>query len=516
MRPRLLTEMLTSLALVMLCASVLLAALLAAQRERDVRDLLVRGLAIEALQPERGVLAPGTRWFEFSADGHARARVGRGDGPDDETRSLAEEARRDASTLLRVGDDGLRFAVPMGIDGRVAAAFVPAESMPAGVGRPEAVALLLALANAVVFTAFGAWIFHRRIVSPLRRLSGATRAFAEGASDARAPVDGTGEVAEVAEAFNTMAAALEARTGALEKAVGDLREANHSLRMAEEGLARSERLAAVGRLAAGVAHEVGNPMGALLGFLDAVSRDPGLGAGGRSALERAATQAERVRTILRQLLDFSRPVTQAPEPVDVAHVASETLGLVRAQRRYAGIDVSVVVEPHTPLAFVDPGALGQILLNLVLNAADAVRGRPDGSGIRIDVERGVRFARRDDTAASGLLRGSPDAVVCRVEDDGPGIAPEDRERIFDPFFTTKAPGEGTGLGLANAVRLTEQQGGSLDLVAARALRGAAFELRLPVAGQPTEVRDAAHVRSARDCAVRTPMRAGSRDGDRQR
>ncbi len=514
-RPRLLTEVLASLALVMLCASVLLAGLLSARRERDLRELLVRGLALEAMQPERSPLVPGTRWVEFAADGRVRTRSGAPDAPDEETNALADAARRSESTLFRVGRDALRFATPPTREGRVAVAIVPASALASGPGGAEAVALWLALVNAAVFTGFGAALFHRRIVSPLRRLAAATRAFAEGANDARAPVDGAGEVAEVAEAFNAMAAALEVRTGALEKAVGDLRQANRQLHEAEDGLARSERLAAVGRLAAGVAHEVGNPMGALLGFLELVSRDGGLGEASRTALGRASAQAERVRTILRQLLDFSRPVMQAPVAVDTGHVAAETLALVRAQQRYARVEVALSVDPRTPRAWIDPGALGQILLNLVLNAADAVRARPDGAGVRIEIEPAVRRVRSGESGVEARQRATPDTIVCRVEDDGPGVADEDRERIFDPFFTTKAPGEGTGLGLSNALRLAERQGGSLDLVAARSLRGAAFELRIPAAGEARAERDPAHARSASDCEVRTEMRSERPREERQ-
>jgi signal transduction histidine kinase len=118
------------------------------------------------------------------------------------------------------------------------------------------------------------------------QLAGAVHAIGAGELGARAPVGGTREIAEVAEAFNAMSEALSRRSEALEKAVSDLRASNQRLREARAGLDRAERLAAVGRLAAGVAHEVGNPMGALLAFMDLASRDPGLGAAGREHLAR--------------------------------------------------------------------------------------------------------------------------------------------------------------------------------------------------------------------------------------
>jgi signal transduction histidine kinase len=187
-----------------------------------------------------------------------------------------------------------------------------------------------------------------------------------------------------------------------------------------------------------------------------------------------------VRRILRQLLDFSRPARGAPAWLDLARAASETLELVRAQPRYAAVSFAVSAERDAPRAWADPGAVGQILLNLVLNAADAVR---EGGAPRVELRvRGAALVPRAGEGA-GAARGrrSFDAVECLVCDAGPGVPEEDRERIFDPFFTTKPPGQGTGLGLANSLRLAEEQGGALELASAPEGFRTAFVLRLPCA-----------------------------------
>jgi signal transduction histidine kinase len=303
-------------------------------------------------------------------------------------------------------------------------------------------------------------------------------------------VEGVAETAEVAAAFNDMSEALASRTQALEKAVADLRESNRSLRDARAGLDRAERLAAVGRLAAGVAHEVGNPMGALLAFLDLAGRDPGISNAGERHLQKAAVQGERVRVILRGLLDFSRPQRGSLEAVDVERVCTEAADMVRAQRRYAGIELALIVEGTPPPALADPGGVAQIVLNLLLNAADVLESAdPEGARrIRVVIRPAPLRTRRGDDPAASAARERFDAVECVVADSGPGVAAEDRERIFDPFFTTKEPGQGTGLGLSNALRLAEQFGGSLDLDGAHA-PGAAFVLRLPaVPAETGEVR----------------------------
>ncbi|HVP30494.1 MAG TPA: ATP-binding protein [Myxococcota bacterium] len=502
-RPRgVMAEILASLALVMLSATLVLALVLAGHQESATRAVIAQALAAEAHASARRLLPvfPGTSWVELDPGGAvAEAETGE-QRVTPEGRALAAEARSAGATLMRIDRAGeaLLAAVPLDLGGRVALARVPLDELPLAPRGTGAVALGVALGSAAVFTAFGATLLRRRVVSPLARLAAAARAIAGGARGARAPSEGTSETIELAAAFNAMTDALEGRTDELEKAVHELREANRSLRSAEAGLARAERLAAVGRLAAGVAHEVGNPMGALLAFLELVSRDPGLASASRTSLGRAREQVERVRTILRQLLDFSRPASHALAPTDLAAVAEEALALVRAQPRYAGLSFEVARQGEPPLALADAGALAQVVLNLVLNAADAVRGRGEGQGrIRISVRAGALATRGGDAAGEAALRRLPDAVECLVEDDGPGIPREDRERVFDPFFTSKPPGEGTGLGLANALRLVEEQGGSLSLLESSSLGGAAFLLRFGAArGAP-----------ATGCEVRTEVRS---------
>ncbi len=505
-RSGLFAELLTSLAVVMVAATALLAVVLIRYHDQRLHALLGRALSVEARDPLRmSPLVPGTTWWTVDADGNAGRRSATAVASiDTESLALAEEARALDAALLRVGApwEPIRFALPLGETGHVAVARLPAgESIARGL-VPGGIALLVLAGDVAIFTAFGATVLRRRVVLPLRRLGSAARAIADGDRGARVAVEGSREAAEVAQAFNEMTEALEHREGALTKAVADLRSANRHLRTAEAGLARAERLAAVGRLAAGVAHEVGNPMGALLAFVDLVDRDPALGPDSRSHLERARQQVERVRAIVRQLLDFSRPPRAHLGATDVAGVAEEVVGLVRAQRRYARVAWSVAREGEAPVAFADAASVSQILLNLFLNAADAVVGARGDAGGSVWVNvRGCAFERRAGEPSAGPPpRQGFDGVECRVTDEGPGIPPEDRERIFDPFYTTKPPGEGTGLGLANALRLAEEQGGSLELEPGPgglpdAPAGATFVLRLRSAD------------SAASCGVRTEVRS---------
>jgi signal transduction histidine kinase len=470
------SEVLLSLALLMGAAILVLGALLLAAHESHVRQLqglAARSLLADAHSPLLPESAPGIRWWAMDSAGRFAQRGEQAGEIEPAGRALAAEARATGRSLLRAGRpwQAIYFAAPVGT-GEVAVARLPP------VASPGLLATVLFCALCV-FTGFGAYVLRGSLVRPLEQLAGAARAIGEGELGARAPVSGAREIAELAQSFNAMTEALALRSAALEKAVAELRESNQRLREARAGLDRAERLAAVGRLAAGVAHEVGNPMGALLAFLDLAARDPGLGEAARQHLARGQREGERVRRILRQLLDFSSPPRGARAPVDLARLCEETATLVRAQRRYARIRIEVAAEGDPPPALADASAVGQILLNLLLNAADAL-GEAADPWIRITVRPAparVRAGDPDREAAASRRR--RDAVECLVEDNGPGIAEEDRERVFDPFFTTKPPGEGTGLGLANATRFAEEFGGALELLPPRPGSGAAFLLRLP-------------------------------------
>ena len=477
------SEVLLSLALLMGTAILVLGGLLLATHESHVRQL--HGLAARSLLADaRSPLpllpesVPGMRWWGVDAAGRVAPRSQGAGEIDPSARELAVEARAKRRPLLRAGRpwQAVFFAAPVGTE-EVAVAWLPPVASPAVLAS----VLLCALC---VFTGFGAYVLRGRLVLPLERLAGAARAIGAGELAARAPILGSREIAELAQVFNAMTEALARRSEALEKAVADLRESNQRLREARAGLDRAERLAAVGRLAAGVAHEVGNPMGALLAFLDLASRDPGLGAGGREHLSRAQREGERVRRILRQLLDFSSPPRGARVPIELARLCEETAALVRAQRRYAQIRIEVAAEGEPPPALADPSGVAQIVLNLLVNAADALcQGSPEPR-IRVTVRPATGRVRAGDPGREAAAsRRRSDAVECVIEDNGPGIAEEDRERVFDPFFTTKPPGEGTGLGLSNALRFAEEFGGTLELLPARPAGGAVFVLRLPA---PTE------------------------------
>jgi signal transduction histidine kinase len=479
------SELVVQLGLLMTLAVIVLVATLSWAHERALAQVVGRALAAEARAADSigARVDPGTDWWIVQPDGSAAARGPVSAPLDARTRDLAQRAREADGAVVDGGApwEPIRFAMGIDAAGRVAVARVPADFSRAFRALPLVVVAGLVCSTLGLFLGVGFLLLRTRVVDPLERLARAARELAESDGAVLVPVDGPAEAAHLANAFNEMSVALAERSKSLASAVADLRSANQELRRTQEGLARAERLAVVGRLAAGVAHEVGNPLGAILALTELVARDPGISEASRAHLAKAGSAGERVRRILGQLLDYSRPARPARAPFDLAAVARECRDLVCAQRTYQGISLDVEIEPNLPRALGDAGSAAQIVLNLALNAADACLPS-EAPRVVIRVFAGPLRVRASETPRD-VPRARLDAVVCAVLDNGTGVASADRARVFDPFFTTKAPGRGTGLGLATAQRLAQEMEGELEL-SASAPEGFAteFTLRLPAEG----------------------------------
>ena len=254
--------------------------------------------------------------------------------------------------------------------------------------------------------------------------------------------------------------------------VEELTDATRRLTDTRAQLVRSERMASVGRLAAGLAHEIGNPIAALMGMEDLLIEGGLEPEAERDFLRRMRRETDRIHLVIRDLLDFARPEGRGdtdpgpPALADVGAVVADVVSLVKPQKplRTVRIDASPIAGLEVALA---APRLTQVLLNLVLNAGAAVAGSGRDGG-RVTLRARAEGAER---------------VRIEVEDDGPGIAPAVRDRLFEPFVTTKPVGEGTGLGLAVCRGLVESAGGEIGVDASYE-GGARFYVLLPTAFAP--------------------------------
>jgi len=255
--------------------------------------------------------------------------------------------------------------------------------------------------------------------------------------------------------------------------VGRLRELER--RRLEQVLFDSEKLAATGRLAASIAHEINNPLEAVQNALYLLQKELGADANNRRYLEIASRETQRMSRILRQMLGFYRQ-QEAMGETDLNALAEEAAGLVSKRLRERGVQIATQLDPGLPRIRASADQLKQVLLNLLLNAADSM---PKGGTITVATQAGAGT----ETEVFGR-----DAVQIQVRDTGEGIPDELIARIFEPFFSTKR-GKGTGLGLWVSQGIVQSHGGTMR-VRSRVGRGTTFMITLPVQGPPSDARAA--------------------------
>ncbi|MBE0504914.1 MAG: HAMP domain-containing histidine kinase, partial [Desulfuromonadales bacterium] len=299
----------------------------------------------------------------------------------------------------------------------------------------------LVLYGGVLLT-FGIYLLGRTVVTPIRRLMTASGRVAAG--DLEQPLDfkgGPREILELADSFNTMQESLKASQAETRATIHSLEAANLNLQATQDELLRVERMASVGHLAAGMAHEIGNPLGAVIGYLELLKRDVP-GGMPRDLVERAATEASRIDRLVRDLLDYAAPAGHAPETLNPVAVFAEARDLLVHQGVFDALRLNDQLPPTLPDVCIDRHRLIQVLVNFLLNARDA--SPPAGEICLTGGEEG-------------------DFVWLAVRDQGEGIPEEILSHLFDPFFTTKAPGKGCGLGLSVCHRIATDAGGRIEV-----------------------------------------------------
>jgi two-component system NtrC family sensor kinase len=323
--------------------------------------------------------------------------------------------------------------------------------------RAVLVFLCITLLGALVAFAL-AYLISRKISVSIRKLAKASEQVAHGDLDAQVEIASHDELRELADTFNFMAAALKRRD---EK----LRE------FTTRRIMQSERLAHIGQLAAGVAHEINNPLTGIVTYSHLLLERASTENGTRGSLEKIVKQANRCRDIIRGLLDFSRQRKPEKRLSSVNRLLEECVSLVDNQALFHNIRIVQHLAPELPKVFMDPSQIQQVFMNMIINAAEAMHG----SGQLTITTRHVP---------------AESAVEVEFTDTGHGIKEEDLDRIFNPFFTTKEVGHGTGLGLAISYGIVKEHKGTIT-VESQEGQGATFTIRLPVSSEPETIPRAA-------------------------
>jgi two-component system, NtrC family, sensor kinase len=362
----------------------------------------------------------------------------------------------------RGGSEVYSFIMPIRISAAQRGAFEisqPAEFIKADYARARRDIALITLALFASIIAVVLLMMRYNLLRPIKELLGGAKAVGQGDLAYRVVAPSVGnEIAQLASEFNRMAESLAEQRRAAEC------QAEERLALERE-LRHSERLASVGRLAAGVAHEMGAPLNVIKGRVEMLRERPDAPVENRARnLDIIGAQADAITDIIRQLLTLARPFNLRREAIEPALLIAAVVELIEADAVKSGVMVEV---PRTDRGhdFVegDPALLRQSLMNMCINALHAMT-----QGGRLMIEIAPEERRRNGGTFVGL----------RVSDTGSGIPPENLTHIFDPFFTTKEVGKGTGLGLSVARRIVEEHDGWIE-AANREEGGAAFTIWLP-------------------------------------
>jgi signal transduction histidine kinase len=302
----------------------------------------------------------------------------------------------------------------------------------------------------LIFSALLSLLWSRLITRPLEKLSVATQELSKGQFDVTIEASSRDEIGDLANSFNTMATELDDR--------------DKSLKETQQALVQSEKMSAFGQLGAGIAHEVKNPLAGILGLaqlsLRKVSEDSPI----RENLTLIESETKRCQMIMENLLKFARKEEVAFDRVDINTAVENTAAIVEHQLSINQVKLAKELHPDLPHVEGNANQLQQVLMNLLINAQQAMKGEPGHITVR-------------------TMPGGNDNVKIEIIDNGPGMPPEIKDKVFEPFFSTKPSGEGTGLGLSVSYGIIKEHNGTITVNSAPG-EGSAFTIVLPPAGVP--------------------------------
>lgn len=364
----------------------------------------------------------------------------------------------------RVAGGYMEIVMPVVVNGRNTAGLALGVSLDllARQGRRIRLRLFLVTAGLISSALVVIFWWTRKTVAPLIELTRSAQRLSAGDLSVRVAVSSIDEVGTLAATFNQLAESLQRTIQEKDRALTETNRLYRNLKVARARLGRAERLSAVGMLAAGVSHELNNPLGIILATAGNLREAIDAKSPWREDVGIIEQETERCRRIIQGLLNFAASGESNPVEADVNALLRETFALVVRDERAKNLKAAWALDPHLPLLLVDPRQMQQVFLNLLLNAADAM----DGPGV-VTVRSGES------------IDGGQRKVVIEFADRGSGIHPNDLDHIFDPFYTTKKGGAGFGLGLAVSYGIIAGHGGEIT-VASELGRGTTFTITLPV------------------------------------
>jgi signal transduction histidine kinase len=327
--------------------------------------------------------------------------------------------------------------------------------------------------NTAILTFIGIYRLSRVYFQPLARLAHRAEDYREDDDMLFSVRKEDNELHKLSVSLNSMLRRISADKEKLRSTVNSLEAANLQLKKAQQEIIRAEKLASVGRLSAGIAHEIGNPIGIVMGYLELLKQKDLPAAEKAEYIHRTEEEIERINTIIRQLLEISRPSNAGFKVVAVHDLIDDVARVLNVQPLMSNIELECRLEAGNDRVIADSNQLRQVFLNLIINAADAISSAGKADGGKLMIQSSLTSETPEETI------GPKSHLKIMVIDNGPGIPPENLGNIFDPFYTTKDPGKGTGLGLSVSFMIVEGFGGKMT-VSSDVGKGTTLTLLLPV------------------------------------
>ena len=355
--------------------------------------------------------------------------------------------------------------------GTAAALLMPLDALYHRLRHTQHIFLIYILVNTALLTFLGIYRLNKLTVKPIQRLVKRAEEYRETDDVVFGIEKEDNEFSKLSKSLNAMLIRISGDKDKLQASVASLEKANRKLEKAQLELVRAEKLASVGRLSAGIAHEIGNPIGIIKGYLDLL-KDEGLSVEEKTEfIDRTETEVERINAIISQLLDFARPSANEQSIVGIHPILHELEDVCRCQPIFNSFNFTLDLSAKKDQVRADGRQLRQVFLNLILNAADAFDGLDSPDDNRLIIRTSLETDPGQD---------AEHWLVIQFIDNGAGIPDENLDNIFDPFFSTKEPGRGTGLGLSVSFAIIEGFGGRLQAVV-NDLHGTTMHIRLPLA-----------------------------------
>jgi len=320
-----------------------------------------------------------------------------------------------------------------------------------GLRKSERVVLGYIFLNAAILVLFGIYLLSRTVIQPIRKLVTITEKFDEWDSLISPNESSKSEFGQLFRSLKMMLKRLDANKQELEDHIASLKKANLEVKKAQDDIVRSEKMATAGRLATGVAHEIGNPLGIILGYVELLKRTDLSQEERKDFLGRLEAEVTRIHQIIRELLDFSRSSGVERQHTAVHELIVETVRMLQPQPMMAEIEIRQSLNAEKDVAKGAADQLKQVFLNVIINAADAMADTGSPAEEKRSKVLAIETANQD-----GFIR-------VTFTDTGCGISEEVQDGVFDPFFTTKEPGKGTGLGLSVCYTILKGLGGAISV-----------------------------------------------------